>query len=122
MARKRTNPLARAGWAVLFAGFGYLGLTFGAGLEDALGPYVSHVIFSCCCFALVWLYFQVQTGEIHMPSQSGAIYRYTRKKEPIMFFIVSGMIGLMALSLVIFLGSDIFLGCEGSLINPCRPD
>ena len=120
MARKRTNPLARAGWVVLFGGFGYLLLTFAAGLEDSLGPYVSHVVFFCCCFALVWLYFQIQTGEISMYNQNGVNYKYKRKKEPIMFSIVCGIYGLIALSLAILLGSDIFLGCEGSLINPCR--
>lgn len=120
MARKRTNPLAKVGWWVLFGGLGYLGLTFGADLEDSLGPYLLHVVFFCCCFTLAWLYFQTQTGEITMYNQNGSFYKYTRKKEPIMFWVVCGIYGVPALVLAITLGSDLFLGCEGSLINPCR--
>ena len=119
MATKRSNPLRKAGWLVLFSGFGFLLLTFAFGLEETLGPFIVPVIFFCCCFTLVWLYFQIQTGEIWMTNQNGVTYKYVRAKEPIMFFIVCGMIGIPALFLAVTLGSDLFLGCEGSLINPC---
>ena len=119
MSTKITNPLSKAGWCVLILGFSFIGVSSLTSLGEMLKPYVVHVVFFCSSFTLFWLYFQVKTGEISMVSQSGFTHTYSRKREPVLFFLVCGMIAIIALTLTVTLGSEIFFGCEGSLINPC---
>jgi hypothetical protein len=119
---KISNPLSRFGIGLTLAILAFIGIMEVTGQGERLAGVVVPVGFFCSLFAVVFMVFQYRTGSISLVTKSGSTFSYTRKDDPVWFFLITGFFFLIAVFLTIALGSDLIFGCEGSLINSCPVD
>ncbi len=115
----RLNPLTKCGFWLIIVTFVFIGVTWFVGENEISSMLMRPIVFFCALYFTIWIIFQYQTGEVSLIGQSGMKYTYKRKKNPILFYLIIGIGFLMGVFLTIAIGSDLFLGCEGSLINNC---
>ena len=123
MAKKKiTNPLTRFGWWLLYGVLISYSVLLYIDHKELLSIVSAPLMFFCGLYLTVWVVFQYRTGEISMLGGGGRFDRFTRKKNKYFFFFYIITIFIMGLILTILVGSDVFLGCEGSMINTCYID
>ena len=117
-----SNPLATFGMWLTVAVLAFVGISMLTGRDELFARFALPIGFFCSLFAIVFMVFQVRTGKISIVSKSGLKSTFTRKDDPVWFFLISAAFFLIAGFLAVALGSDLIFGCEGSLINSCPVD
>jgi len=101
---KTRNPFSRYLAMAAFATLCVVGVSALVGWQQPLSIAVKPLAFVCAILVVAYTVFALRLGSIGLVSQRGQVYRYSRRKEPVLFFLVVLLYLALSLPTALYMG------------------